>query len=314
MKKIPKSLHDIYPRKRTVCYRSVSSFKYPFTTLSNVMMLRLSPILGFCINRLQILRMYEMAYVAVRTIDDVADEGDSKEGESHLSQILDYLYTDRDPQVDDEILLQHIFDIAQTVGRDVEVLRQAFINIFECVYADAQRRTKALEGEHVIRSEKEIEDYVYQMELQGIFALIFEIFGEDKMRLDSFWSLVKAGRLHFYLIRDVVEDVAEGLINIPREYINDIQVMVKTAQDLENNKDISMSQRLRKIKKFSERTPGLNNWITHMIITGREELRLHNKQSQSGLRRSTKMLLWGSRRRTSIFFEKANNVLLTSKK
>ena len=309
MRKKLKPLHEFYPSKREVCYESVSSFKYPFTTMSDLMMLRFSPFVAWCTDALQIMRLYEMAYVVVRTVDDVADEGDSLEGEKYLSEILDFLQTDRDPKTDNEHLLQHICDVGQTLGRNVDTLQEAFINIFSCVYGDAQRRTSARKGDVVIRSEQEIESYVRQMELEGIFALLFEIFGEEHTKLESFWSLVKAGRLHFYLLRDVVEDVAEGLINIPQEYVKDEKEMIRIAQELERVKDISMSERLKKIKEFTDQVPELQEWVRDMVVTGKKELQKHKKQKLT-LRFRTRMLVWGSSRRTSIFFEKASNVLL----
>ncbi len=305
-----KPLKDFYPTKRKSCYDSVNSFKYPFTAMSDLMMLRFSPIVAWVTDKLQVMRMYEMAYVVVRTVDDVADEGDSIVGERHLLEILDFLETDREPHTDNEHLLQHICDIAQTLGRDTQIIRQAFINIFTCVYQDAQRRTSAQNGELIWRTDKEIEEYVCQMEFEGIFALIFEIFGEAHEKLESFWPLVKAGRLHFYLLRDVVEDVAEGLINIPKEYVCNGTEIINLAKDLEEIQDISMSQRLKKIKKFIAQSPGLEIWTKNMINAGQTELTKHRTQQSPTLKLRTRILLWGSQRRTKIFFEKANNILL----
>ena len=176
VKQLP-PLREIYSTKRRACYQSVQSFKYPFTSFSQNFTSFLFLITDWFRDLVTIVKLYEMSYVAVRTIDDIADEHDPYRGLDHLNEVLDFLSTTRDAVSKNEILLQHIFDSSSLVGRDITSLQEAFINIFTEVRNDAARRISFVEQNLEIRDEKRISEYVHTMELDGIFKLIFTLFG-----------------------------------------------------------------------------------------------------------------------------------------
>lgn len=229
MKLLP-PLQNFYTDKRKTCYRSVRSFKYPFTRISYVLAPIVWTITGWVTDFITTIRLYEMSYVAVRTIDDIADEGNPEQGLDHLQSVVDFLVTSRDADNESEALLQYILDASALLGRNTETIRSSFECIFATVRDDAQRRFEFQKRNPIIRNQQEIETYIHDMEYRGIFRLIFTLFNENEKNWEHFWPLVRAGRLHFYLLRDVVEDVANGLINIPAEHLpDDVDELISSA-------------------------------------------------------------------------------------
>jgi|GEM_PF-2342943 len=312
MKQSPEPLKQFYRNKRTQCYESVGSFKYPFTGFITSVLPWYSNVSAKLIDMVQVIRLYEMSYVAVRTIDDIADEGDIDTGVAHLKQVVNFLTTDRNAITENELLLQYIFDTASIIGRDVAVLQQAFLNVFNCVAGDVARRAQHAHGTPEIRSQSDIEQYVKTMEHDGIFRLIFELFGEYAVQHEQIWPLVRAGRWHFYLLRDVVEDVAEGLINIPPEFLpDDIPVMVTFCKTLERVPDTNMKQRLHKIRALMVEYPKIGVWVTEQISAGEASLIEYRKQPAQPVSWRARLLLRGSHRRTARFFRQARKELVS---
>ncbi|MFT5037105.1 MAG: hypothetical protein ACI9VM_000680 [Candidatus Azotimanducaceae bacterium] len=311
MKQILEPLENFYKQKRTLCFSSVGSFKYPYTKLVRQSLPAMTKIISKVTDVVQVIRLYEMSYVVVWTVDNVADEGEINAGRDHLTSMIQFLNSDRHPQNHSETILQYIFDAAALSGRDVEAIRIAFENIFQCVALDTMRRHKCFDGTPELWSQEDVERYVYQMEFDGIFKLIFELFGENTHDFKRFWPIVHAGRLHFYLLRDVVEDISQGLINVPKEFLpNDIHTLIQACKELEKKKDKNMHERIKKIKNLTNQFPEIEQWVTIQIREGQRLLTESRQVSQRGLQLRTKILLHGSRRRTQKFFKQASKGLL----
>jgi hypothetical protein len=306
-----REVEKIYFDRRDACFAAVRSFKYPYTRITSFVAPFCSRLIARITDAVQTLRLYEMSYVIVRTVDDIADEGDIDKGSNHLRKIIEFIENDTEPEHENEILLQYIFDTARIVRRDTAVLEKAFLNIFRCVESDVQRRRLALSGTPCIRSEKEVRDYIEVMEYQGIFRLIFELFGESEEEHKKIWPLVEAGRLHFYLLRDAVEDIAAGLINIPDTFLpDDLDRMILFCVRLEEYKDRNMNERLYKIKKLVEEFPSIYPWVSDQIEKGVNKLEEYKKGRKTCASWRTKILLWGSFRRTKKFFRLARKILI----
>jgi len=165
------------------------------------------------------LRLAESLYTAIRLVDNrIDDEQLTRDEAQHLLSLTVSPKENQDPL---EILLRnnqrYIRQLGETTFTTFQESTNDLIDAWEFDYT--RRKHFADTGKPMLFTQEQLDTYVLKMESTSIMRGLLAVLGEDDAKLHLLDSLVLAARRNFYFVRDLAEDIGEGIVNIPLEYL-----------------------------------------------------------------------------------------------
>lgn len=197
----------------------------------------------------------ESYYTLMRYVDDIVD-GDAplpeqyKTSEQFVLEKIDFSQNPTSPQDSADYLMLHCFELADKFGQDFSSETQ---DILESMLFDSRRY-----GTGNIFPDKELHHHFHMLDVRGTIGATLKVFGEDPEKYPILEPLGLACRIH-YNIRDYEEDIAAGLVNIPKEDCEYFGI-----------KDLNMN------------SPEIQSWFRYQAIQGMKLLRQHEETVDKG--------------------------------
>lgn len=249
----------------------------------------------------------DIQYLIMREIDDVVDEDTSLPSyadsiTSYLKQKITFAENYHSPEDSVEILmLQSRNEINESLGSQyAESIKLANRNILVNLDFDHNRILDYPDGGHLVQDPSSLNNYILQMELEGVMRALLTVFGDDLSLLDTLQPLVEATRRHFYLLRDLSQDVTEGRLNLdsdemgnidPEELVIPSRVFLDSAPLVPDKK--SKKRWMEAYSTFYQSLPQIvQSWMEKQVHCGEELLADYSSQGvASNFRLTTRMLL-----------------------
>ncbi len=238
-------------------------------------------------------------YFLMRYLDDIID-GDIlikdyitiDDKIKYLEEKLSNFTNKSNPKDDVDKMIKECHLLAEDIGFSMENESKFIINslIFDGYRLLSWNNNKELK----IVSSDELNKHFYDLDILGTISGCLKIYNENEENINALYYLGKASR-KYYDMRDFVEDIKRGLVNISRE---DIQKFNITENDI--YKVINISDEYIKICKNSFSNSKLLNILPESILNflmecynySNENLDLyHNLISDCKLRNSTRLTL-----------------------
>ena len=235
-------------------------------------------------------------YFLMRYLDDIID-GDIlikdyitiDDKIKYLEEKLSNFTNKSNPKDDVDKMIKECLLLAEDIGFSMENESKFIINslIFASLKYSISLSLK-------IVSSDELNKHFYDLDILGTVSGCLKIYNENEENINALYYLGKASR-KYYDMRDFVEDIKRGLVNISRE---DIQKFNITENDI--YKVMSISDEYIKICKNSFSNSKLLNILPESILNflmecynySNENLDLyHNLISDCKLRNSTRLTL-----------------------
>lgn len=171
--------------------------------------------------------LLESFYAALRFCDDIAD-GDHplpdgyERGAQYVKDKLLFACNPQKPQDAIDQTLLHSFQMAEELRFS---LQQEAAFMFESLLFDTRRR-----GNDHIYHEADLNEHFYRLDIVGTIQGTLKIFGEKREYMEELQPLGMATR-KFYNMRDFQEDIADGMINISHEQMDELNILRKDLDD-----------------------------------------------------------------------------------
>lgn len=170
----------------------------------------------------------ENYYALMRHMDDIVDGdvplpegyGSAKE---YMERKIEFSKGKSKPQDSSEILLQHCFAIGESFG---ESFHDETADILGSLHFDAVRRNPE---SSVAFSREVLQHHFHLLDIRGTINTCLKLADEKHMTSTDLEPLGNASRIH-YTLRDFDEDIAAGLINIPEEDMQKLNISMADLQ------------------------------------------------------------------------------------
>lgn len=207
----------------------------------------------------------ESYYTLMRYLDDVVD-GDAPvpEGYSDAETYLrdKVLFSKNPAQPKDAVdrMMLHCFELGASFG---ETFEEETDDILNCLLFDARRM-----GKMMVFSNNELMAHYHRLDISGTVQATLKLFSEDSSKYPLLEALGIASRF-FYDLRDFSDDISKGLVNVPAEDLETLDIDISELGDVKNVK--------------------VRRWFRLQAERGMELMRQHKiNVKKSGFRWSTK--------------------------
>jgi hypothetical protein len=167
--------------------------------------------------------VFAAAYAYMRWLDDIVDNISNNESTInnflvHQRKLINNLYNGKNitTQIEQEKLLIDFINYDISIGCQ---LKEDFLIMLETLFFDLNRR-------HKICTKFEIEEYSYRMAKSFSSFILHFLNGENVKEKEEIITLASYG-CQAYMLRDLAEDIKNGLINIDKETIDKYGINIK---------------------------------------------------------------------------------------
>ncbi len=239
--------------------------------------------------------LFRYSYGFFRNLDDMAD-GDIEPpaGFTSSSYIEDILKFIRDPSSDpaptDSFKLSYLA-MTELAGKDGLTIQHESVQLLESLLFDAKRAEAFKQsGKLQTKTKEELEDYFFKRDIEGTVRLQLKIYGDDPEH--AIWLRAAADAIRItYDIRDFSDDISKGLVNIPREDLEEIGLTEAELMDFAHGNFSSealsklyawfLKEAKRGLAPLAEFDQFYNNHKSEMKLASR----LHKKQFEGPTRK-----------------------------